>query len=238
MHLQYLDNPCFISHEKKFIYLPIQKAACSSLKLTLAPYFGIDVHISDNARDNAMLDLNSFEHLHAQDFPRIPKIEIFNERYCGYFKFAFVRNPFDRLASFYNNKIQKEPLNNKFYVDGIPTFLTRDYGKGLFKSGMPFEDFVRLVCSTPDKACEMHFRPQYLFLEHDGTAFPLDFLGKVENMKEDFEYVADELGIDHRLEYINSTNRGADYKNYYTQELKEIVKKKYERDMRRFCYSF
>jgi len=225
------DNRCYISHTKEFIYIPIEKAACSSLKSALAPFFGIEFCLSEEARNDIMSDVDSFEKLHMQPFPTISKAEIFCESYRRYFKFAFVRNPCDRLASFFINKMQKRSLTNRYYREGIPRFLIRDYGEGYFYSGMCFELFVRRVCSIPDSFCEAHFRPQYLFLQHHGVGLPLDFLGRVEDLGRGFDCISSVLGIECRLERINSTNPAGDYGKLYTTELRDMVKSKYARDI-------
>ena len=67
----YMDNLCYVSYDKKFIYLPIQKNACSSMKLALSPYLGVNVSISDKAKKDIMSDLDSFENLYFADLSEV-----------------------------------------------------------------------------------------------------------------------------------------------------------------------
>ena len=76
---------------------------------------------------------------------------------------------------------------------------------------------------------------KYLTLQ---DKIPLDFVGKYENIKEDFNYVCEQIGIPER--YINlGFEHKADlinYKDYYCAESKEIVDKIFDIDFKTFNY--
>jgi hypothetical protein len=81
--------------------------------------------------------------------------------------FSFVRNPFDRLASAYNNKIIE--------IEAPPSGMA---AMGLERL-MPFESFLEIVCNTDDTELDVHLLPQSTILYHDGVLVP-DFIGKLE----------------------------------------------------------
>jgi dermatan 4-sulfotransferase 1 len=81
--------------------------------------------------------------------------------------FSFVRNPFDRLASAYNNKIIE--------IDAPPSGMA---AMGLERL-MSFERFLEIVCNTDDDELDVHLLPQSTILYHDGVLVP-DFIGKLE----------------------------------------------------------
>ena len=91
-----------------------------------------------------------------------------------HFSFSFVRNPFDRLVSAYNNKILE--------LDHVPGPMQ---SMGL-THGMPFGDFLSVVASTSDENLDVHLLPQCTILCIDGQLIP-NFIGHLETMREDWE---------------------------------------------------
>lgn len=67
----------------------------------------------------------------------------------------------------------------------------------------------------------------------------MDFVGRFENLQEDFDYVCDRVRIKRKkLTHANKSKRDRDYRKYYDSETKEIVAKKYADDIGRFGYEF
>lgn len=89
----------------------------------------------------------------------------------SHFIFSFVRNPFDRLASAYNNKLME---NNH-----LSTAMQR---MGLHLR-MPFEAFIEVVSVTPDEHLDVHLAPQSSILCLDDVPVP-GFIGQMEAMGE------------------------------------------------------
>jgi len=75
---------CILLERFKAIYVFIPKVACTSIKTVFAELIGLEYEGS----------------IHDAPFTKIPKSALKNE-YKDYFKFGFVRNPWDRLASCY-----------------------------------------------------------------------------------------------------------------------------------------
>lgn len=141
----------------------------------------------------------------------------------GYFRFAFIRNPLARVVSLYLSKVKKDECS------------FNDYG---LYSYMPFEDFVRVICSQDDNTADKHWRSQHTFLNG------VDFIGTVENMDEDFNTVCGLIGIDNKglQRYHYTTDDGAHFKttnsskfvnfmSYYNSETLELVLDRYEKDL-------
>ena len=91
-----------------------------------------------------------------------------------HFSFSFVRNPFDRLVSAYNNKILE--------LDDVPGPMQ---AMGL-SHGMVFSDFLKCIAATMDAAIDVHLLPQSSILCLDGQLIP-SFIGRMETMETDWQ---------------------------------------------------
>jgi len=134
------------------------------------------------------------------------------------FKFTFVRNPFDRLASCYRHVIQKGALKN---IQDDPK-LHRE---------MSFEKFIDVISEIELENMDIHFRPQYTFIPEKP-----DYVGKFENIQEDFKHICEKIGINVELLHENKTNKTI-FRDYYTPKIIEKVLKLYEKDFELFNYS-
>lgn len=134
-----------------------------------------------------------------------------------YFKFGFVRNPYDRLFSTY--------INLKY--DGHPwaTALKRKYS---------FRDFV-MDFENSKYSNYIHLQPQWNYLSTNNQ-LGVDFVGRFENLTNDFKAVERLIGCPHKpLEKIRSSSKNREPK-YYDDKMRKIVQKIYTIDFERFGY--
>ncbi len=132
-----------------------------------------------------------------------------------YFKFTFVRNPFDRFVSYC-------------------AFMTRQHGA--FERDP--QGTMRKILFEVRPLDHVHFQPQYALLTNDADALEMDFIGRVERMQDDYDAICAKIGIPSRaLDKVNSSKRG-DYRQYYDQALIDGVTELYRRDLELFDYSF
>lgn len=156
--------------------------------------------------------------------------------YKGGLRFAFVRNPWDRLVSCYTQKIESRGLTiEQARKRGTTRALVE---AGLFEHEMSFGRFVRAVAQIPDEKANRHFRSQFSFLSNRRGELLVGRLGRFENLSADFAAIMDELGLPEvRLPHKKPTNR-RDYRDYYDSELRELVARRYRRDIETFAYEF
>lgn len=155
------------------------------------------------------------------------------DRFRRYFKFAFVRNPWDRMLSAYAH-LRRDPDDPARFPDTI-------WGQKHVTPHRDFEAFVLALRQPSVRRTVMsyiHFRPQLTWLTLPGsTRVEMDFVGRFERLPDDFAIVAERLGAEADLPRFNASSRGS-YKDAYTDEMHNIVGELYAADIAAFDYRF
>jgi len=126
----------------------------------------------------------------------------------SYFKFSFVRNPWDRLVSHY--------------------FFERDLKKRIHKDC----DFGQFL---PQWVKQRSSWNQLVWFE--GRLEEFNFVGRFETLNEDFCYVCTQLGVDSSLPHEFRTKR-EHYSVYYDQKSRKQFSKLAKAEIKVFGYSF
>jgi chondroitin 4-sulfotransferase 11 len=201
-----------ISHKHKFVFIAVPKTGTTSAERVLHKYC---IHFSYRKK-----------HFTYSEYLNNKRVrETVNK---DYFFFAFVRNPFDRLVS------QFKFTGKKWWKKA-----------GLSESSLCFENYVKQIvaCNLPFSAHRYNSQiksgqgdedwSQLQYLSED-----VDFIGRYENLQEDFNIICDKIGIPlQQLPHRNSTKH-KHYTEYYDDETREIVAKKYAKDIEYFGYKF
>lgn len=145
-----------------------------------------------------------------------------------YFKFAFVRNPWDRLLSAW-----------RFLRAGGFNDTDRRWAQRHLSDYRDFGDFVRHWL-TPDHAASwVHFKPQTDFLRLADGHCGVDFVGRYECIERDFGHVCRRLGSEARLMRLNQGAADSkDYRDAYDSETRAIVADVYAQDIAGLGYDF
>lgn len=224
-----------VNEEHAFAYFPVQKVACSSIKTALLPLFpdvqpgeGFEREVRDGTFAHRVHDLfaRSDHQMNRKRFLR----RLHKGQYEGYFVFTFVRNPWDRLLSCWKQKL----------APGGQGLKRTEYAGERLYLGMGFPEFVETVCRIPDEDSNHHFRSQHVVVcSHDPEKRVLaDFVGRYENLAEDFGRVADRIGLEASLPHLFSSGRGNTYREFYDRRLAALVGERYRLDAEIFGYTF
>jgi hypothetical protein len=204
-----------ISFRHKFVFTAVPKTGTHAVRRALREHLGPDdleqVRLFVE-KTFPIPELARIQHGHVtlQELqPHLPP-----EQFDRFFKFAFVRNPFDRFVSYCS-------------------FVTRNKGEFL---DAPQRVMTYFAANPPWQ--HILFRPQHSFVTGADGALLADHVGRVETMQESYDEIAQRIGIPTAvLEKVNATKR-RDYRDYYTPPLIEAVAALYARDLELFGYQF
>ncbi len=194
-------QPCFDEHRALFIHVP--KSAGRSIVRGL---FGV----------------RSVEHAPADWYQLLDPA-----KFDDYFKFTFVRNPWDRAVSAYT-----------YLLQGGSAASAEDRQWSEFVSS--FDSFDDFACQwiTPGNVLRYAlFTPQVEFLKDRFGRIDMDFIGRFESLADDFASVAERLGVEASLPHINSS-REQEYQSFYTDASRKAVAEAYAEDIASFNYRF
>lgn len=150
------------------------------------------------------------EHTTADQARRLLPRQVYNDL----FKFAFVRNPWDLLVSYYHYLLRSTGHHRHRRVKRLGGF----------------EDYVRY------EARRGKFSQKQFLTDRRGNLL-VDFVGRFESLATDFCYVCRVLGISAALPHVNRTPH-QDYRSYYDKRTIELVAWHFREDIELFGYEF
>lgn len=204
-----------ISHRYKLIFIHIPKTggssiACPGYKGVLLPYLG-------------ETDIVRGSHPSAGDLKKK-----FPDEWNNYFKFAVVRNPWERLVSSYFYFLGK--IVGKDFDKKVETELGKKIAA--FKN---FHAFCRNLNQLP---LDAHFSSQLDFITDEDENVIMDKVCRLEKINEDFAAVCSEVGLPNISLPVKRRTRHAHYSHYYTAEAIENVRRHYARDIDILGYEY
>tara|TARA_Y100000034_G_scaffold135420_1_gene207269 strand:+ start:328 stop:876 length:549 start_codon:yes stop_codon:yes gene_type:complete len=179
-----------INHKYECIFVEVPKTASTSIRSVVGaakkPHLDI-MQIKD------MMDVDKFD---------------------KYFKFGFVRNPWDRAWSLYRNRRNR-------------------HGKSSFEAFIKWHNYATDACINPTQK-----KYQLDFLTDESGNVVVDYIGKFENLQKDFDIICDKIGIPRRkLPHMNKTGQ-KNYTKFYNNEMREIIAQRFIKDIEYFEYEF
>ena len=200
----------------------------------------IFVHINKCAGSSVNYSLRRVGHLKTRHEPlRLIQQKHEIDNLDDFFKFSFVRNPWSKMLSFYNYHANKRywDLGWPWDRDNAPEF--KDFIKQIYDPAFPWRK-VFPKSRKRKSPVPIRVANSYDFLTDVSGELNMDFIGRVENMTEDFKFVREKLGL--VVKGPKCLNRSpklkAHYSEYYDDESKELVAKFFSKDIEYFGYEF
>ncbi len=154
---------------------------------------------------------------------------ITSKEISAFFIFTFVRNPFDRLVSFFQNKY--------IYKNGGYNFYQLAKQESFFPKVGSFAELAHKMSKAPDAYLNEHIEPQYLKIDRlQDLGAKINFIGKFENLESDFEKIRTKFHLLPLEQRMKSTGEHSDWRDYYTPRTAKMIYKRYRKDFERFGY--
>ena len=211
-----------ISHKYKCVFVEVPKTGSTSIRGILGKAMQPHLNLWENKRlmENYWTQRGGrknriWECLYLT-LSRERRLEIGQRQFDAYFKFGFVRNPWDRTVSLYE-RMEARQMRNE----------------------MSFDEFVNWI-EYSSSTC-IHSTPHRYqldwFVDPDGKVLA-DFIGRFERLDQDWAFVAQKLGIAETLPHRRVNPRSRHYTEYYTARTRELIANKFQVDIEYFGYEF
>lgn len=206
-----------ISHSHRFIFIHIYKVAGTSIKDVLSSYDSH--HLGEAPFYNRFV--NKFvrkQHLLSRDFPSHIKARELKEMipaniYQRYFKFVFVRNPFDWQVSLYHYMLEN-----------------RDHWQYSTIKSMSFEEYINWRVSE-----DLYYQSDFI-LDNSGRVI-VDYIGKLESIQDDFKKIREIMNLENLSIPHKNVSNHKKYQEYYNENTKKLILKNFEKDFDLLGYS-
>jgi hypothetical protein len=134
-----------------------------------------------------------------------------------YYKFAVVRNPWERMLSEYRWRSSWDKATKE----------------------MSFSDFVKLLPSFRE-AGDPHFKQAYQFVFNKNGKLLIDYVGKFEQIEISLAQIAKDLNITSEFGKINvsAPKKANQTASFYDNDTALIVEKLFAKDIQTFDYQF
>jgi len=200
-----------ISFDRKFIFTKIGKTGGTSIQ------------------NDLLKQTKSYDHLNHWHITE----DLNGHDPSKYFKFAFIRNPWDRMVSKWFFIQQGFDFQEHYYGHTFRDYILDTENKFKLK---PCEKHSPKITELHNKVSPWDTYTDWISNE-DGEIL-CDFVGRFENLQVDYNRICDIIGIDKTiLPIINKTDR-EDYRIYYDDDMIEVVANKYKKDIKLFKYEF
>jgi hypothetical protein len=199
-----------ISFQKRFLFVHIPKTAGNSIQSALRDY-SEDQLVALRKEQNGIERFglrNPKYKIKKHSTLREYRDAIGGEQFRNLYKFTCVRNPWDRMVSYYFTPTQRpETWNRKKF-------------RKIISEAVSVGDYLRLDQDEEDPFGNV------------------DSIMRFENLADDFRAVCGTLGIllTTLPQYNRSTREH--YSKYYDDELRELVRTRFAAEIERFGYTF
>lgn len=223
-----------ISDKYKCIFVHVPKTAGQSIEQVFVKLHCLTWETRGSLllrpNDNPSKGPQALAHLKSSEYVDLGYID--KETFQSYYKFAFVRNPWERLVSEYLYRKADKKVSLKRF----------------------FESSVSQIDSFKDRS--RHIIPQVEYLTDFQGNYIVDFVGRFETLTSNFARIAEHLGLGevelerknqsevwwrhltHRLQLRWRKPEKRPYQTYFDPHLRDRVGEFYAEDVARFGYQF
>ncbi len=208
-----------LSHKNKFIYIHVYKVAGTSIRSVLQEYSDFsstDFPLVENikfflGKRIKFLSKWAIDHINAREIKLLLPDEVYN----NYFKFAFVRNPWDWQVSLYHYMLQYKDHPQHNLICKMKTF----------------DEYIEWRINN-----DMELQKDFLYDENGNIL--VDFIGKFENLQEDFNFICKKINVTQSVLPLANPSKHLHYKDYYNKHTRDLIYNAFQKDIETFKYNF
>ena len=211
-----------ISHKHKYIFFKTRKTAGTSLQIALSEFCGDDDIITgshkfygeETEKHFSGINMDKFWTDHPHPTLKETKMFLGEDIWNSYFKFAFVRNPYEIAVSRYYWERRGKLKIDDCSIDNFRMWVKNELVNKSFDLMYPY-----IV---------------------DNGLIDLDFIGRYETLQDDVDYLSKIINLPEiKLGQNKSGYRDKlHYSKHYDEESKNMVSNFFEKDLNMFNYSF
>ena len=204
---------CSINHDMKAIFIHVHKTGGTYLSYMLNKYYGFknyyirrpdhDQFCFNKKKTTKYINYENRVHgvlMYYKTSAYInKKMNMTPQKWDSYYKFCFIRNPYDKIISAWNHV-------NRYNI--------------------PFENYLNLKDTCNDVEYMHLFMPQIRNIINERGLININFIGKFENLEEDFQTVLKNIGfknIVHEVAKKMNARPHDHYTKYYNQTILDRV---------------
>lgn len=203
---------CSVNHDLKALYIHIHKTGGTTIAMNLKKYYGFETYyLRRPDHEKFCFDKKKKKYINYEN--RVHgiinyfktssfinrKMNMNQEKWDTYYKFCFIRDPYDRIISAWNHV-------NRFNI--------------------PFKNFLNLKNTCNDVEYMHMFMPQHRSIINEKARKYINYIGYFENFNNDFDNILKNIGIKeikHDEESKLNVRNHRKFYEYYDQEALDKV---------------
>ena len=203
-----------VSHRHRFVFFAVPRTATHAVRAALADTLGPKDWRQEALTERVALPVPPLARLGHGHISLAQAVAHLPASVCrDYFKFAFVRHPFDRFVS-------------------VCAMLNR---RDAHYPGRE-QAFMKRAIARPRFRARVLVRPQVAMLTTASGELGMDYVGRFETLQHSFDEVCDRIGVERRALDVRNAARHADYRDIFDAELGATVAAFYAEDFARLDY--
>lgn len=205
-----------ISHKHRYIFFATPKTATHAVREALYHY-SADGDWEQQALFGKQAipipEIAEIKHGHVSVQQLRPVLD--QDLWSDYFRFAFVRNPFDRFVStcaFLNRQ------NPNFRANSL--------------------QWMKVALGRPAFRARILMTPQSDLLSDATGELGVNFVGRYETLQTSLDTIFDQLGLPLVQLNVRNSSEHTHYREYYDDHLRSLVEQLYFTDLQNFNYTY
>lgn len=217
---------CSVNHDLKAIFIHVHKTGGTYISYMLHKYYGFknyylrrpdhDTFCFNNKKNKKYINYENRVHgvlMYYKTSPFInKKMNMNHSKWNSYYKFCFIRNPYDKIISAWNHI-------NRYKI--------------------PFSNYLNLINICNDVEYMHMFMPQVRNIIDEKGKININFIGKFENLENDFQTILKNIGIKNFIHDVSKSMNKRDhlkFNEYYDQNTLDKVNLLLKEDFKNLDY--